>query len=60
MVDTLNLNKNTPVVPTADGERRSHEADAEHRHAEKKAMDAAKRSGERMKTNEAGNDIINK
>ncbi|HET9086319.1 MAG TPA: hypothetical protein VFN53_02235 [Acidobacteriaceae bacterium] len=41
-------------------ERRDQDADALHRHAENQAMEAAKKSGDRMKTNEAGNDIINK
>lgn len=59
MVDTLNLNKDVPATPK-DAERRDKEADAVHRHAEKEAMDAARRSGDRMKNNEAGNDIINK
>lgn len=58
-METLDLNKNVPVAPK-DAELRDHEANAVHRHAEQEAMDAAQRSGDRMKRNEAGNDIINK
>ncbi|MHB8302426.1 MAG: hypothetical protein ACYDC6_06240 [Acidobacteriaceae bacterium] len=60
MVDTLNLNKNSPVAPNEGPVGRDQEGNAAHRHAEHDAMDAAKRAGERMKKNEAGNDIISK
>lgn len=60
MVDTLDLNKNTATLPKNDFENRDRENDAVHRHAEQEAMNAAKRSGDRMSKNEAGNDIINK
>lgn len=59
MVDTLDLNKNTATAPK-NVEQRDHEKEAVHHHAEQEAMDAAKRSGDRMKKNEAGNDVINK
>lgn len=58
-METLDLNKNVPASQTG-AERRDQDADALHRHAENQAMEAAKKSGDRMKKNEAGNDLINK
>lgn len=59
MAEILDLNKNVPAIaPNMDG--KTKEEEAVHRHAEHEAMDAAKRAGERMKKNEAGNDIISK
>jgi hypothetical protein len=60
MVDTLDLNKNTATVPNGNIEDRNRESEAAHHHMEQEAMKAAKRAGERMSKDEAGNDIISK
>lgn len=62
MADTLDLNKNTATVPNDNVENRDrdHERAAVHHHLEQEAMKAAKRAGERMSRDEAGNDIISK
>lgn len=61
MNNKTNTNRNEPSTPpnmnaTRPGETRGTERGG----AESQAMKAAQRSGERMKRNEAGNDIINK
>ena len=60
MADTLDLNKNTATVPNLNVENRDHERATVHHHLEQEAMKAAKRAGERMSKDEAGNDIISK
>lgn len=58
MAEILDLNKNVPARPSNEQAGPTKEQEAEQRHMEHEAMDAAKRAGERMKKNEAGNDII--
>jgi len=58
MAEVLDSNKNISTNPPEDRTAQTKEAEAEHRHMEHEAMNAAKRAGERMKKNEAGNDII--
>lgn len=60
MADTLDLNKNTATVANADVENQDRERAAMHHRMEQEAMKAAKRAGERMSKDEAGNDIISK
>ena len=58
MAEILNLNKNVPVKPQT--ETPAQEEALAHRHMEHEAMEGAKRASERMKNNEAGNDVISK
>lgn len=62
MVETLDLNRNTPAKQQSEtmADNENHDAEIAHRHIEHEAMEAAKRAGKRMKKNESGNDIISK
>lgn len=60
MAEILDINKNAPAAPVRDTNvRKDEESELAHRRVENDAMDSAKKAGERMKRNEAGELISN-